>query len=787
MTRFNAMRHIFIAALIGLFLPLALCAQVITGFTPKYGSPGDPMTINGSGFATLPLYVNYWNGIPLTAATIVADNKILVTAVPAGISTGPIGVSHDGTSWNYSADIFTVISPWAYVERIEPSYGTVGTTVNIHGIHFGTVPVVKFGGVTASSVPNAAGDLITAYVPAGAPSNSVVTVTALGGTSTNATPFIVVGAGPYIAEFSPSAGSDTQPVTLTGLHFTGTTAVRFNGQLTSFTTPTSDKELKVTAPIGVTTGPISVTTPSGSYTNPTPFYGPIRINGFLPSSGPVASQVLISGTNFTGASAVKFGGFSGINSSFVVLNNNQILAAVPTNAPTGILVVATPAGSFPTTTNFVVTPSITGFTPQSGAAGTPVLISGTRLLDNGGNKPTVKFNGTDAVVNNWNPQLVLVIAPASSSGAITLTTADGASTTASPFYYPPRITGFSPNANPPGAVVALTGQSLTNASSVLFNGVPSTNVVVLNNTSLQATVPTGITTGPITVTTPGGTTNSAALYYALPVITAFAPDSGGVGTSVTVFGSSFQGTTSVKFNGTNAAFSNVTGSQLTAVVPAGASTGPITVTAPAGTATSAGMFVIPQSSDLRINTFLNVPNPVAAQGDLTLTIVPSNSGPNTASNVTASVTLAAGVLVKSASTQKGTVNTNGNPVVFTIGSMTTFENPTLTLVVAPQASGSITNTVTLSSSTFDPNSGNNTEVRVTTVLPPPELSIGPIAGNQVRVSWPVSLSNFLLQSTLVLTNNPPWANVPGTPAIEGNERVVTQPSTGAAKYYRLKQ
>jgi hypothetical protein len=781
------MRPAFLAILMSLPFALALRAQVITSFSPKYGSPGDPMIINGSGFSTLPLYVNYWNGIPLTQATIVQDNKISVASVPAGISTGPIGVSHNGTSWNYSADIFTLIDSWAYVEQIAPSYGTVGTAVIIRGIHFGTVPVVKFGGVTASSVPNAAGDQITAYVPAGAPSNSVVTVTALGGTSTNSTPFTVVGAGPYIAGFTPSAGSDTQPVTLTGLHFTGATAVRFNGVLAPFDQVTNDKEMKAYAPVGVTTGPISVTTPLGTYTNSTLFYGPIRLNGFSPSSAPVGSQVMISGTNFTGASAVKFGGFTGTNASFVVVNNNQILATVPTNAPTGILVVVTPAGSFPSTTNFVVTPSITGFTPQFGAAGTPVLISGTRLLDNSGGKPTVTFNGTNATVNNWNPQQVLVIAPDSSSGAITLTTADGTTASTSPFYYPPRITGFSPNTNSPGAVVTLTGQSLTNASSVLFNGVPSTNVVVFNNTSLQAKVPTGITTGPITVTTPGGTTNSTALYYAFPVISAFAPDSGGVGTTVTVFGSSFQGTTEVKFNGVNATFSNVLGNQLTAVVPEDASTGPISVTAPAGMATSSGVFVVPRAGDLQINAFTNAPNPVIVGGNLTLIIVPTNSGPDIASNVIAAVTYPAGVLVKSASTPKGTVNTNSSLVTFNIGSLAKSEALTLTLVLTAQSSGLVSNTVTLFSTTFDPNAANNTASRVTTVLSSPELTIGPVGTNQVRLSWPVSVSNFLLQSTLALTNNPPWANVPGTPVIEGNERVVTQPSTGVAKYYRLKQ
>ena len=49
---------------------------------------------------------------------------------------------------------------------------------------------------------------------------------------------------------------------------------------------------------------------------------------------------------------------------------------------------------------------------------------------------------------------------------------------------------------------------------------------------------------------------------------------------------------SVKFNGTAAAFTFVSSVKVTAVVPNGATTGPITLTTPAGTATSAGTFTV---------------------------------------------------------------------------------------------------------------------------------------------------------------------------------------------------
>jgi Chitobiase/beta-hexosaminidase C-terminal domain/Bacterial Ig domain len=71
-----------------------------------------------------------------------------------------------------------------------------------------------------------------------------------------------------------------------------------------------------------------------------------------------------------------------------------------------------------------------------------------------------------------------------------------------------------------------------------------------------------------------------------PTISSFTPASGWPGTSVTVVGSGFTGTRAVSFNGTAAAFTVNSGTQLTATVPAGATTGPISVTTPGGTTSS---------------------------------------------------------------------------------------------------------------------------------------------------------------------------------------------------------
>lgn len=70
----------------------------------------------------------------------------------------------------------------------------------------------------------------------------------------------------------------------------------------------------------------------------------------------------------------------------------------------------------------------------------------------------------------------------------------------------------------------------------------------------------------------------------------FLPAAGVAGTTIEILGQGFTGTTDVSFNGTPAAFEVSSDTYLTATVPAGATTGSITVTGPSGTLTSNKIF-----------------------------------------------------------------------------------------------------------------------------------------------------------------------------------------------------
>jgi len=77
-----------------------------------------------------------------------------------------------------------------------------------------------------------------------------------------------------------------------------------------------------------------------------------------------------------------------------------------------------------------------------------------------------------------------------------------------------------------------------------------------------------------------------------PAIASFTPTSGSAGTVVTITGSNFTGASAVTFNLVTSSFAVVSGTQIQATVPVGATTGRIRVTTPGGTATSASDFSV---------------------------------------------------------------------------------------------------------------------------------------------------------------------------------------------------
>ncbi len=156
----------------------------------------------------------------------------------------------------------------------------------------------------------------------------------------------------------------------------------------------------------------------------------------------------------------------------------------------------------------------------------------------------------------------------------------------------PKITGFSPAGGPVGTVVTVTGSGFTGASSVTFQKVTAP-FTVESDTSIKSTVPATATSGPIGVQTPGGkATSRRPPFKVTPQITGFSPTFGPAGTAVSITGNAFTSGTHVTFSGSPAAVTVNSHTQVTAMVPAGVTSGPIVVTTTGGRATSPGTFSV---------------------------------------------------------------------------------------------------------------------------------------------------------------------------------------------------
>jgi hypothetical protein len=161
----------------------------------------------------------------------------------------------------------------------------------------------------------------------------------------------------------------------------------------------------------------------------------------------------------------------------------------------------------------------------------------------------------------------------------------------------PTITGFSPSSGAVGTIISITGSGFTGATAVKFNGITATTVSIKDDGHINATVPTGASSGLISVTASGTTAFSPTSFTLLssepaPTISGFSPPSGPVGTVVTISGTSFSGATVVKFNTTSATFTVTDDAHITATVPTGATNGSISVTAPGGPVASSGTFTV---------------------------------------------------------------------------------------------------------------------------------------------------------------------------------------------------
>jgi len=326
---------------------------------------------------------------------------------------------------------------------------------------------------------------------------------------------ITVNAGLAIYSFNPVSGPVGTQVTITGMNFNGTTQVAFNGVPASTFTVDSNTQVRATVPAGATTGKISMTKAGSSGFSNDDFVvvTPPVITSFSPAQGPVLTEVEISGSGLTTVTEVSFNGT--LADSFFVDSDALIRAYVPEEASSGLISLTNPSGIAYSSSNFIVThiPVIVGFTPTIGTTGTEVAIGGFNFTT----ATAVTFNNVPAngFIIDDDTSIRAVVPAGASSGKIKVTNPDGTVESSEIFTvtYPPAISGFTPAYGMVGEEVTITGSNFLYANQVAFNGISAASFIIDSDSQIRANVPSGATSGPITVGNPIDTVQSGDNFY----------------------------------------------------------------------------------------------------------------------------------------------------------------------------------------------------------------------------------------------------------------------------------
>ena len=148
-------------------------------------------------------------------------------------------------------------------------------------------------------------------------SYAVLTVGNGSGTATVAASCTPGAVAPTVTGVSPTSGptGGGTTVTITGTGFTGATAVKFGANNAASYAVNSNTQITATSPAG-TAGAVDIAVTNNSLTSSTSsadqftYVAAPTVSAISPTSGPAAggTTVTITGTGFTGATAVTIGG-----------------------------------------------------------------------------------------------------------------------------------------------------------------------------------------------------------------------------------------------------------------------------------------------------------------------------------------------------------------------------------------------------------------------------------------------------------------------------------------------
>ncbi|HEY2115199.1 MAG TPA: carboxypeptidase regulatory-like domain-containing protein, partial [Candidatus Angelobacter sp.] len=464
---------------------------------------------------------------------------------------------------------------------------------------------MKFNGTTAT--PTSWSDSsIVVPVPAGATTGPVTIVA--GGTTSNGVTF-TVAPGPGITSLSPASGGAGTAVTISGQNFgasQGSSVVRFNGVAAAVTNWTNTS-IGVTVPNAASTGQVTVTV-NGQASNGSAFT--VITNGTL--SGSVTSSsggAAISGATIQAmqAGVVKSSTTTLANGSYSITNlaaGGYDVQGSASGFGTALKNSVTVSAGQTATANFSLSSpgSVTGkITQQDGVTGIAGANVQVFVGSAGGSSATADAGGNYSIAGlNAGSYTLEASAAGYVTGSQSVSVSGGSATTANAILQPLAANPIKYVYDELGRLLAVVDPS---GDTATYKYDAMGNILFITRA------------------------NSSQLS-----IISFTPQKGTVGSSVTINGTGFgatAGQNSVSFNGVSATIVSATTTQIVATVPATATTGAITVTAPGGSvSTSTAFTVLADSGAPTISSF----TPSSGLTGSAVTITGTNYDPSPGNN-----------------------------------------------------------------------------------------------------------------------------------------------------------
>jgi hypothetical protein len=234
-------------------LPMVNFPPKIVSVSPDTAAAGEHVTVKG----------RFFNGVTAVklgnvaaGSYTVVNDTVINAVVGSGASGDVVVVTSGGTD--------TLKNAFVFAERPElialsPATAGQGTAVLLKGRHLNGATAVSFGGVAAGSFTVLSDTSISALVGNGA-SGDVVVVTPGGRDTLGGFVFIIPA---QITGLSSNSGLGGATITISGIGFTGATAVSFGGVAAASFTVVNDSTINAIIGSGAS-GDVTVVAPAGT-------------------------------------------------------------------------------------------------------------------------------------------------------------------------------------------------------------------------------------------------------------------------------------------------------------------------------------------------------------------------------------------------------------------------------------------------------------------------------------------------------------------------------------------